>query len=128
MREDDEDYLRWGIAEEIPRISFKDFDRIDWFQSRARYYFPFCPICGNGDILINVGFGGKDTISCENCGARWHLYFSFFGHQLKWAKLESKADDGRGKELLGKKIMPINWLEMAGRSREIFKRNKKLFG
>jgi len=90
MREDDEDFLFFGIDKEIRRISYKNFDRIDWFQSRARLYFPFCLICGNGDILINVGFGGK--------------------------------------ELLGKKIMPINWLEMAGRSHEVFKRNKKIFG
>ena len=41
------------------------------------------------------------------------MYFSLISDQMKWAKLELKAEDGRGKEFLGKKLEPIKWKEMA---------------
>ena len=87
-------------------------------ESEASKYFPNCPICGSGKIQVHLVMGGKDTISCENCGARWHIYFGHVLGHLKWAELELEADDGRGEELLGQKVEANKWREMAIESRK----------
>lgn len=86
-------------------------------ESEALKYFPNCPICGSGKIQVHLVFGGKDTLSCLGCGARWHIYFDLWGH-LKGATLELEADDGKGKELLGQQIEVTKWLEMSKESRK----------
>ena len=120
----------WYLFQEaLSKVKSEDFPRTDWFQSRARYYFPFCPLCGNGkEVTINVSFDEKDTITCEKCGAKWHIYFSILTKKLKWGKLESPSKDGRGRDYLGKEIKPVKWKEMAIKSHEVFERNKKKFG
>ena len=66
---------------------------------------PCCPICGSGKIQFHLTVGGKDKLSCLNCGARWHIYVGgFSGDSLRWAELEMEADDGRGQEFLGKRL------------------------
>jgi len=87
------------------------------YQAEVLKYFPNCPICGSGKIQARIVEGGKDTLSCLNCGSRWHLYFGHIWGHLKWAKLELEADDGRGKELLDREIEASEWQEMAKKSR-----------
>lgn len=60
---------------------------------------------------VNITLGGRDTLSCENCRARWHVHFGFWG--FKWAQLDIKANDGRGAELLGKRLSGDEWHRMA---------------
>ena len=83
----------------------KDFyDRKKEFEAETANIFPYCPFCGSLKIQIKVAIGRKDHVSCENCNAIWHIYFSRVQeHNMRWAKLESVTKDGKGKELLGKK-------------------------
>lgn len=97
---------------------------INAFKSEAMKYFPNCPICGSGKIQVNIVVGGKDTLSCLNCGSRWHLYFSVMWGNLSWAKLELEADNGKGKELMNKEIQANEWLEMAKKSRRNLSKEK----
>jgi hypothetical protein len=53
----------------------------------------------------------RDTLSCYGCGAKWHLHMGVTG--LKWAELELESEDGKGVELLGKKLNRNYWLKMA---------------
>ena len=110
------------------KVKSGDFDLSEELFTKTVKYFSYCPICGNDEIDINVGEGGKDTINCDNCGAKWHIYFGFFNKKLKWAKLTLPTKDGGAREYLGKKIEPAKWKEMAIKSHEIFKRNKEFFG
>ena len=90
---------------------------VEMSKAEVLKYFPNCPICGSGRIKVNIVMGGKDTVTCFNCGSRWHIYLGVAFGDLKWAKLELEADDGRGKELLGKEIEASEWQEMAKESR-----------
>jgi len=59
---------------------------------------------------------GKDTLSCYGCGAKWHLYIGLTG--LKWAELELEDEDGKGVDLLGKKLNKKDWRKMAQNAQE----------
>jgi hypothetical protein len=123
MSSDNEERLN-ELLDDITKLNYEAaFDRSDELFVKTIKYFRFCPICGNDEIDINVGEGGKDTINCYGCGAKWHIYFGFFDKQLKWAKLTSATKDGEGSEYLGKKIEPINWKEMAIKSHKVLKIN-----
>ena len=61
------------------------------YESDVRGFFPCCPICGNKRIEVHLISGGRDTLSCESCGAKWHIYVGLTG--LKWAELDVEADD-----------------------------------
>jgi len=85
-------------------------------KSRSKLFddLPCCLICGSGKIQFHLTDGGKDRLSCLNCGARWHIYVGgFWGASLRWAELEMEADDGRGKEILGKRLEKDELLELA---------------
>jgi hypothetical protein len=92
---------------------------VDWsgkeaYVSDIRRYFLCCPLCGNDRLrieLISLTYGGHDTLACEICGAKWHLYLGITG--LSWAELELAAKDGRGVELLGKRLKKTEWKGMA---------------
>lgn len=88
-------------------------------ESDVRGYFPCCPLCGSKKIEVNLIVGGRDTLSCESCGARWHLYVGLSG--LKWAELDVEADDGRGRELLGKRFTKDELRVMAQDARKTIK-------
>ncbi|MCX7914553.1 MAG: hypothetical protein N2511_08215 [Thermodesulfovibrionales bacterium] len=81
------------------------------YEADVRGYFPNCPICGSREIKVNLIPEGRDTLSCSNCGAIWHIYIGLTG--LKWAELDIEADDGRGRELLGKRMKAEEWRRMA---------------
>jgi predicted RNA-binding Zn-ribbon protein involved in translation (DUF1610 family) len=89
------------------------------FEEEVREFFPVCPLCGNESRRIKIVKSfGKDTMTCTNCGAKWHLYCSsglFPG--FKRARLEVEADDGTGKELLQRQIENNQWEEMARKAR-----------
>ena len=76
------------------------------FALDLRNYFKCCPICfssAKGTFKVHLTAGGKDTLTCNICGAEWHLYIvPFTGFQ--WAELESTATDGRGQELFSKRL------------------------
>jgi hypothetical protein len=59
---------------------------------------------------------GKDTLSCYECGAKWHLHIGLTG--FKWAKLELESEDGKGEELLGKKLKNKDLRKMAQNAQE----------
>jgi hypothetical protein len=89
---------------------------VDWtgretYESDVRGYFPCCPICGSKKIAVNLIPDGRDTLSCEGCGARWHLYIGLSG--LKWAELDVEADNGKGTELLGRKLDKNEWRKLS---------------
>lgn len=80
-------------------------DTFGGLSSKLLDELPCCPTCGSGRIQFHLTEGGKDKLSCLNCGARWHIYVGgFFSYSLRWAELEMEADDGRGKEFLGKRL------------------------
>lgn len=81
------------------------------YESDVRGYFPSCPLCGGREIEVNLTSGGRDTLSCKNCDARWHIYVGLTG--LKWAELDLEAKDGVGRELLGKRMKGNEWRRMA---------------
>jgi len=91
------------------------------YRDEVRQYFVCCPFCG-GEKLDYVAPGpagvfrlldGRDTLTCEECGAKWLLYFRIgFGQgYLEWAKLEIESRNGRGRELVGKEIRKDEWRE-----------------
>ncbi len=94
---------------------------VDWTGQEAaetdvRGYFLCCPLCGDDKIGVNIVSltnGGRDTLSCYACGAKWHLYLKSFSATLSWAKLELCSADGKGRELLRKKINKEEWKKMA---------------
>jgi hypothetical protein len=59
---------------------------------------------------------GKDTLSCYECGAKWHLHMGITG--FKWAELQLESEDGKGVELLGKKVNKKDWRKMAQNAQE----------
>ena len=81
----------------------------------VRRYFICCPLCGSPKITPHLINGGRDTLYCDSCGARWHLYVGLTG--LKWAELELESDTGTGRELLGKRIQKEQWKNMAHEAR-----------
>lgn len=82
-------------------------------EAKIRRYFICCPLCGSQDMKADIKFGfeGRDTLQCEDCRAKWHLYMNFMG--LSWAKLELVSKDKKGKHLLGKQIKKEEWKKMA---------------
>jgi hypothetical protein len=76
------------------------------FAIDLRNYFKCCPICfasAKGTFAVHLTIGGKDTLACNICGAKWHVYIvPFAGFQ--WAELDSPAKDGRGQDLGGRQI------------------------
>jgi len=82
--------------------------RID---SKVRGYFICCPLCGNNEIKANYILGGRHTLTCENCGAQWHLHIGLRG--FRWAELDVESKDGKGLELLGKRLEKDEWRKMA---------------
>ena len=85
------------------------------YEADVRGYFPCCPICGSKEIEVHLTQGGRDTLSCSNCNARWHIFVGLTG--LKWAELDVEADDGKGKELLGKRMNGNEWRRMSQEKR-----------
>jgi len=81
------------------------------YESDVRKYFPCCPICYSKRIQVQLISGGRDTISCENCNASWHIYVGFTG--FKWGELETEASDGRGRNFLGKRMEGKEWRKIA---------------
>jgi len=98
------------------KMSLGDWSGAKEYESEVRGYFPSCPLCGSKDIEVHFTMGGRDTLSCESCGARWHIYVGLSG--LKWAELDVEADDGTGKELLGKRLGKEEWRRMAHEARK----------
>jgi hypothetical protein len=89
---------------------------VDWtgkeaYESDIRGYFPCCPICGANRLTVHLTDGGRDAMSCENCGAQWHVYVGVMG--LKWAELDVQAHDGKGSELVGKRVDKKEWKRMS---------------
>jgi hypothetical protein len=81
------------------------------YESDVRRYFPCCPLCGSSQILVNLVKGGIDQLSCQGCGAAWHLYVGLTG--LKWAELNLASENGAGKSLLNKRLKKEEWLKLA---------------
>jgi hypothetical protein len=76
------------------------------FALDLRNYFKCCPICfasAIGSFAVHLATGDNDTLTCKICGAQWHLYIVPFGG-FQWARLDSATKDGRGQEMLGKRL------------------------
>lgn len=91
-------------------------EKLKVYESDIRGYFPCCPVCGDKKIEVNLIANGRDTLACESCGARWHLHVGLTG--LKWAELDVEADDGKGRELLGKRFDKNELRKMAQDARK----------
>jgi RNA polymerase subunit RPABC4/transcription elongation factor Spt4 len=85
--------------------------KFDVLETEVREYFIACPLCGSKELKVNIAQIGKDTMFCENCGARWHLFFSLSA--FRWAELEVEADDGKGRELVRRRLTKDEWQRMA---------------
>lgn len=76
------------------------------FALDLRNYFKCCPICfasAKGTLKVHLTLGERDTITCSICEAKWHIYIvPFAGFQ--WAELDSTAKNGRGQELLNRRL------------------------
>jgi hypothetical protein len=94
---------------------------VDWtgkeeYEADVRKYFLCCPLCGNGQLTVNLSLsGGRETITCETCGAKWHIYMGLTG--LSWAELELNSKDGKGIDLVGKKLKKEEWRQKAQATR-----------
>jgi hypothetical protein len=88
-------------------------DRFKKQEAKIRRYFICCPLCASQDLKADLKFGfeGRDTLQCEACKAKWHLYMNFMG--LSWAKLELVSKDKKGQHLLGKQLTNKEWQKMA---------------
>jgi hypothetical protein len=76
------------------------------FAIDLRNYFKCCPICfasAKGTLNVHLDLGENDSLTCNVCGAKWHLYIVPFGG-FQWAKLELGSKDGRGRELMGRRL------------------------
>lgn len=91
-------------------------EKLKIYESDIRGYFLCCPVCGDKKIEVHLIANGRDTLACESCGARWHLYVGLTG--LKWAELDVEADDGKGRELLGKRFDKNELRKMAQDARK----------
>jgi len=87
--------------------------RID--EQHLRECFICCPLCGSRSIQTYHAPLTKTIVSCRSCGARWHVKLGFTG--VNKARLEVKADDGKGKELLGTWIKKDELRRMADEAR-----------
>lgn len=104
------------------------------YNSEVRQYFVCCPFCGSeklnyvapgpwtGASVWARNFGGRDTLTCEECGAKWLLYFKigFADCYFEWAKLELESKNGKGLELIGKEISKDEWRKLAIEMRRTF--------
>jgi hypothetical protein len=76
------------------------------FALDLRNYFKCCPIffaSAKGPFYVHLTLGERDTLTCNICGAKWHLYIVPFGG-FQWAELDYTAKDGSGQELLNRRI------------------------
>jgi transcription elongation factor Elf1 len=99
------------------KITYEDY------RDEVRQYFVCCPFCGSEKLnYVAPGpaghlrfFNGRDTLTCEECGAKWLLYFriGFLEAYIEWAKLEIESRNGKGREMVGKEIGKEQWREMA---------------
>jgi hypothetical protein len=90
------------------------------FASDLRNYFKCCPICfasAKGIFNVHLTAGAKDTLTCSTCGAKWNLYIAPF-RGFEWAELDLTAKDGRGQELLGKRLGKNEILEITTKERD----------
>lgn len=87
------------------------------YEAEVREHFPFCPLCGSENLKINIVSFGRDTMTCKDCGATWHLHFSRLSG-FAWAELEAEADDGTGREFLGHRTENSQWQKMAREARK----------
>jgi len=81
------------------------------YESDVRGYFVCCPLCGSDNLKPHFIQGGRDTLTCENCEAKWHLHVGLTG--LKWAELDLVSKDKKGLQLLGKRLDKKEWRNMA---------------
>jgi hypothetical protein len=80
--------------------------KLQEFANDLRNDFICCPVCfasAKGTFTARITNGEQDTLICRMCGAKWDLYIMPL-RGLEWAELISTAQDGRGKEFLGKKL------------------------
>lgn len=109
-------------------IKFTSKDQMpffDWLVNEARKNFPTCPLCENDHLNFDSGNIYDISMTCENCNAKWLLTFSrkpnfwnpIYSHM--YVELKKEADDGRGKELLGKKLEASKWKQMLLRTQYI---------
>ena len=90
--------------------------RLEKIELNVRDYFVNCPLCGSEDIEVNL-LDLRDTLTCQKCSGKWHLYISPLNSRLQWVELEATANDNTGTELLGNRLDPIELLKMALRRR-----------
>jgi hypothetical protein len=65
--------------------------------------FAICFASAKGTLKVHLTLGERDTLTCSICEAKWHIYIvPFAGFQ--WAELDATAKDGRGQELLNRRI------------------------
>ena len=88
-------------------------------ETEARECFPVCPLCGKESITIKIARSfGKDTMTCTNCGAKWHLHYrDALISGFDWATLKIEAEDGTGNDLLQKRIGKNQWEKLAREAR-----------
>ena len=82
-------------------------EAIEVYEKQVQDCFPYCPFCGNNQLTMNLVSGGKDTLSCEVCNAKWHLFIGLGG--LKCAILEQPSRNGEGKNLVGRRYEKNQW-------------------
>ena len=86
-------------------------DSIEKYEREIQRSFPCCPLCGSKQLKSNLVPGGRDSLLCENCKAKWHLIIGLGG--LKWAKLEQGSENGEGTALIGKRYEKERWQKLA---------------
>ena len=97
----------------------------NWLLDEARKNFPYCPLCENDHLDFDRSNVYDISMTCENCNAKGHLTFSRklnYSHLIyshMYVELKKEADDGRGKELLGKKLEASKWKQMLLRTQQV---------
>jgi len=79
----------------------------------VRRFLFCCPFCASSKMWFYAG-ADRDCLTCRECGARWHLYIEpLLRANFEWAELEIPSSNGKGADLIGKRLNPEEWRKMA---------------
>jgi hypothetical protein len=84
---------------EIPEISWEERVKMElWAERRVKDHFGVCPVCGVGDLFLNLG--RDHWFYCEEHEVTWFVGANLFGawrheDEETWRKNEEKLDGYR---------------------------------
>ncbi len=104
-------YLIYGVALSILGLfmAISSWAFHSNLKSDLLEYFEVCPFC-KGMTTVKPARYYNLNVWCRNCGAKWICKNSSISGHLKSVKLVRPSRDGRGSELLNKKLEPDEFI------------------